>query len=157
MPAPLQNPEILAEVHQLFRTYLKNHKQRQTPERFSILDEIYGSDKHLNADEIFNLLQAKGILISRATVYNTLELLVACGLVSKREFGVGQSMYERAYQYKQHDHLICLDCSAVLEFCDPRIQTIRQMVGDIYQFEITTHALHLYGHCQKPNCEHKIN
>jgi Fur family transcriptional regulator, ferric uptake regulator len=157
MPVALQNPEVLAEVHELFRAYLKAHKQRQTPERFGILDEIYVSDKHLNADDIFTQLKIKGAHISRATVYNTLELLVACGLVAKREFGMGQSLYERAYQYKQHDHLICLDCNEVLEFCDPRVQNIRQMVSDIYQFEITQHALHLYGHCKKEQCEHRKN
>lgn len=156
MPVALTDQETLAEVHQLFRAYLKTHKQRQTPERFGILDEIYQSDKHLNADDIFTQLKIKGASISRATVYNTLELLVACGLVAKREFGLGQALYERAYQYRQHDHLICLDCDEVLEFCDPRIQNIRQMVGDIYQFEVTQHALHLYGHCRRENCPNKM-
>ena len=51
-----------------------------------------------------------------------------------------------------HDHLICLDCNEVLEFCDPRIQSIQEMVAEIYQFAIKHHALHLYGHCQRPDC-----
>ena len=85
--------------------------------------------------------------VSRATVYNTLDLLVNCDLVTKNQFGKNLGQYERSYGYKQHDHLICVDCSKVLEFCDPRIQQIKTMMGELLHFKVTHHSLNLYGKC----------
>ncbi len=93
--------------------------------------------------------------VSRATVYNTLELLVSCDLITKHQFGKNLAQYEKSYGFKQHDHLICLECSEVLEFCDPRIQQIKAMMGDILEFEVTHHSLNLYGKCNKVVCEHR--
>ena len=56
---------------------------------------------------------------------------------------------------KQHDHLICVDCKKVMEFCDPRIQQIKSMVGELLQFEVTHHSLNLYGNCTNEECEHR--
>ena len=107
---------------------------------------------HLDADSLFARLKSKGVAVSRATVYNTLELLVACNLVARHQFGETQARYERAYSYWQHDHLICMDCNEIFEFCDPRLHDIQQMIGDIYGFKIAQHSLTLYGHCQRVDC-----
>lgn len=88
-------------------------------------------------------------------MYNTLELLVSCDLITKHQFGKNLAQYEKSYGFKQHDHLICLDCGEVLEFCDPRVQQIKTMIGDILGFEITHHSLNLYGKCKKNKCDHK--
>jgi Fur family ferric uptake transcriptional regulator len=85
--------------------------------------------------------------VSRATVYNTLELLVHCDLVKRHQFGKNLAQYEKSFGFKQHDHVICLDCGKVLEFCDPRIQQIKTMMGELLHFKITHHSLNLYGHC----------
>ena len=68
--------------------------------------------------------------MSRATVYNTLDVLIECDLAAKHQFGRHQARYERAYAYWQHDHLICLDCREILEFCDPRLQNIQDTVAE---------------------------
>jgi len=83
--------------------------------------------------------------VSRATVYNTLDLLLDAGLVVKHQFGKNLALYEKAYGYRQHDHLICNNCNKILEFCDPRIQQIRSTMGDLLQFDIENHSLHLFG------------
>ena len=93
--------------------------------------------------------------MSRATVYNTLDLLIECDLVVKHQFGNKQAKYERAYSYWQHDHLICMDCNELFEFCDPRIQSIQEMVAEIYEFEVKHHSLHIYGHCRRENCPNR--
>ena len=85
--------------------------------------------------------------VSRATVYNTLELLVNCDLVKKHQFGKNLAQFEKSYGYKQHDHIICANCGKVVEFCDPRVQQIKTMVGELLNFRITHHALNLYGIC----------
>ncbi len=146
------SPQKVAEVRNVFRAFLEKQNLRQTPERFMILDEIYATDDHVDADELYLRLKQKGNRVSRATVYNTLDLLLDCDLVGRHQFGKNQAKYERAYSYWQHDHLICFDCNEVLEFCDPRIQSIQEMVAEIYQFDIKHHALHLYGHCHRPDC-----
>lgn len=143
------------KVHAIFQAFLKRRNLRQTPERFVVLDEIYTTGDHIDADELYLRLKQKGNRVSRATVYNTLDLLLECDLVVRHQFGKNQAKYERAYSYWQHDHLICLDCNAVMEFCDPRIQSIQEMVAEIYNFEIKHHALNLYGHCLNPDCPNR--
>lgn len=147
--------EKLDEVRTIFSNFLKERNQRHTPERFLVLDEVYAAAEHLDADELYLRLKRKGTRISRATVYNTLELLLECDLVVRHQFGKNQAKYERSFSYWQHDHLICLDCNEVFEFCDPRIQSIQEMVADIYKFNIGHHSLQMYGHCLRENCPNK--
>jgi Fur family transcriptional regulator, ferric uptake regulator len=142
----------LDEVRRRFRSYLKEHGHRQTPERLAILEDVYASPGHFDADELYLRLKQAGVRVSRATVYNTLDLLLGCDLVVKHQFGVAQAKYERAFAYWQHDHLICTDCGKILEFCDPRLQGIQDTVAEIFGFEITQHALHMYGHCRRADC-----
>ncbi len=145
----------MEEVRGAFRAFLKDRGQRQTPERFAVLAEIYATGDHVDADELYIRLKQKGMRVSRATVYNTLELLLECDLVVRHQFGKNQAKYERAYSYWQHDHLICMDCNELFEFCDPRLQSIQEMVAEIYQFEIKNHALNMYGRCLRDPCPNR--
>ncbi|MEX1010638.1 MAG: transcriptional repressor [Balneolaceae bacterium] len=143
-PAQLETIQLVEEI---FRTYLKERNQRQTPERFKVLREIYTSEGHFDADDIFFRMKESGTRVSRATVYNTLDLLVECGLVQRQQFGKNQYYYERAYAYQQHDHMICRDCGLVVEFCDPRILEIQKLMEQIHNFDVDGHSLHLFGKC----------
>jgi Fur family ferric uptake transcriptional regulator len=154
-PTPTTKEEKIREVRDLFSAFLKERKQRQTPERFVILEKIYRTDDHFDADELYIELKQEGEQVSRATVYNTLELLLECDLVVRHQFGQTQAKYEKAHHYRQHDHLICLDCNHVLEYCDPRIQGIKEMVAQVFHFSITSHSLQLYGHCEREICEYR--
>ncbi len=143
---------IIKEVKDIFSSYLENKNLRKTPERYAILEEIYSRQDHFDAEALYIHMKTNNYRVSRATVYNTLELLVSCDLVKKHQFGKNLAQYERSFGYKQHDHLICIECNNVIEFCDPRIQQIKNMMGDILEFKVTHHSLNLYGHCQKENC-----
>lgn len=143
------------EVRRIFSEFLRDRGQRQTPERFAVLEQIYETDDHVDADTLYLRMKQKQASVSRATVYNTLELLIACNLVVRHQFGNSQAKYERAYSYWQHDHLICVDCNELFEFCDPRIQSIQEMVADIYKFDIRHHSLHMYGHCLREACPNR--
>lgn len=142
--------ETIQEVKEIFTTYLKSHQHRLTPERFMVLEQIYTADGHVDADDMYLRMKNTGSRVSRATVYNTLDLLVECGLVQRHQFGQNQSYYERAHGYRQHDHIICQQCGAVVEFCDPRIQEIKTLMQRIYGFEIEAHNLQFYGKCLNP-------
>jgi Fur family ferric uptake transcriptional regulator len=137
--------DIKEEVKKIFTEYLEEKKQRKTPERFAILDEIYSKKEHFDVDTLFVQMKNRNYRVSRATVYNTLDLLLECGLVIRHQFGANQAVFERSYSYRQHDHIICNRCSKIMEFCDPRIQQIQSMVGTMMNFKITNHSLNLYG------------
>ena len=83
--------------------------------------------------------------VSRATLYNTIELLMDCNLVRKHQFGDKVAQYERSYRIKQHDHIILADTGEVIEFCDPRVQQIKATVEELFGIEVLHHSLNLYA------------
>lgn len=149
---PIANRTSFDEVKEIFSHHLEEHHLRRTPERFAILEEIYNRSDHFDAEALYIHMKNSNYRVSRATVYNTLELLINCDLITKHQFGKNLTQYEKSYGFKQHDHLICVECGKVIEFCDPRIQQIKTTMGELLHFDVLSHDLNLYGKC-KGDCK----
>ena len=90
-------------------------------------------------------MKNKNYRVSRATLYNTIELLLECGLVRRHQFGQNHRTMKNRTLIKQHDHIILTDTGEVIEFCDPRIQIIKQTIEEVFDITVENHSLYFYG------------
>jgi len=140
--------------NQAARDVLTNHlkaggKQRITPERYAILDAVLESQGHFDAESLYYRLIGSGVKVSKATVYNTLEILQECGLVSKYRFAENTSRYEKAFGRPHHHHLISLQCGDIIEFINEKLDKIQEDVCSEKNFIAQSSTLQIFGTCSK--------
>lgn len=135
-------------VKQLLTEYLQKNGHRKTPERYAILDMIYSIKGHFDIDTLYHSMEDEGnFRVSRATLYNTIILLMDANLIIKHQFG-SSSQYERAYKNGTHHHMICTDCGSVTEFEDEKL---KQAIVEtkLKKFTASHYSLYIYGVCSK--------
>ena len=144
----MEKEDIKETVRQIFTEYLRINGHRKTSERYAILDAIYSIKGHFDIDMLYKYMESDGeFRVSRATLYNTIILLVDANLVIKHQFG-SSSQYERAYKNGTHHHVICTECGKVTEFQDDRL---KQAVGEtkLKRFTASHYSLYIYGVCSR--------
>jgi Fur family ferric uptake transcriptional regulator len=143
------------QASEIFRHFLKSEKNRITPERFEVMDSAIDYEGHFGADELYILMKNQHSRVSRATVYKTLELLVQCELLSKRNFGDNVTRYESNYKRQSHDHLICVDCGRIVEFADVQIKKLPQQISDKLGFNLESYSFNIFARCKNTkNCKY---
>jgi len=148
-----KDDKICEEVKQKFTTYLTAKKCRKTPERYAILNLLYTEQRHFDMDSLYKAMNESNFRVSRATLYNTMQLLLDCKLVLKHQFGKNISVYERAYNNDFHHHLICTNCQKIQEYKDDNLKSAIKN-EKIRSFTPTYYSLYIYGLCR--TCSKKL-
>ncbi|MBQ7511264.1 MAG: transcriptional repressor [Prevotella sp.] len=144
---------VKAMVKDILTSYLELNKHRKTPERFTILDAVYSINGHFTLEELGDKLQSDyNFPVSRATLYNTLKLLMELRLVTRHRFQT-TTKYEACYDNNSHSHQICTICGKVTEVKSPQItEAINSM--HTKRFRKDGFTLYIYGICS--TCQAKI-
>ena len=146
------------KAHEVFKEYLRREKHRVTPERFEVLDAAIGFTGHFGADDLYVEMKNQRSNVSRATVYNTLELLTVCDLLSKRNFGYNKTRYETKIGRKQHDHIVCTKCGKIKEFSNPEIKGMVEKICEELDFDFSGYSFNIFGKCRDAEkCEYNEN
>lgn len=134
---------------ELLHRYLAQRGLKSTRQRSLIASTFLGAGGHLDVDQLLGRVRASDPKVSAATVYRTMKLLTECGLAHAQSFGDGHTRYESAFNREHHDHLICTDCGAIVEFENDRIEALQDSVARRHGFRVTRHKLELYGLCRE--------
>jgi len=133
-----------------FKTLLKTNKLKFTRQREMILKALFKNDGHHSPEDIHQMINKKNpdIKVGIATVYRTLSLLEEAGLADSISFGKDGKIYELGLK-QHHDHLICTDCGAIIEFVDDIIEAKQEEIARKHNFKMTGHTMKIVGLCEK--------
>ncbi|GAK37613.1 MAG: Fur family transcriptional regulator [Bacteroides graminisolvens] len=148
----MENQNVKDTVKQIFTEYLNANGHRKTPERYAILETIYSIDGHFDIDSLYSqMMNQENFRVSRATLYNTIILLINARLVIKHQFGTS-SQYEKSYNRETHHHLICTQCGKVSEMKNDTLQNAIESTK-MNRFHLSHYSLYIYGLCA--NCDRR--
>lgn len=145
----METGEQLKHASCRFEEYLQSHRQRKTPERFAILEAVYSFSGHFTLEELLKrMIEERHFIVSRATVYNTINILTDAGVVVRHRLG-GTAEYEKAVgMADSHFHLICSKCGAMKEFHDEKLLRSLSEIR-VGKFTVDSYTLYVHGICAK--------
>ena len=130
-----------------FLEILRRNGHRVTEERLRLFREIYAQHEHIDADQLLAAMKARGLKISRATLYRNLDLLEQYGFVKKQRLASDRYLYEHVHAGMRHDHLCCAGCGKVVEFVSPGIEAMQREICRSHGFDPDQHTLQIQGLC----------
>jgi len=135
---------------------LKNAGLKATLPRLKVLSLFETSNKrHLSAEDIYRMLLATGEDVGLATVYRVLTQFEQAGLLLRHHFESDKAVFE-LNQGDHHDHIVCMQCGRVEEFCDAQIEARQHKAAKERGFTIREHSLYIYADCNKNPCPYKV-
>ena len=149
-PTPVQ-ADLIQEA---FSDFLKNKKLRNTAERNAICSTVCNMNKLFTLEMIWQLLEDAKFHVSRASVFNTMELLIDANIVIRHKFKGAIVQYELKNFDDQSIYAVCTQCDTVRKV---KNEKFTHLFADykIPKFTIEHHSLHFYGMCSK--CKFKLS
>jgi len=142
------------KIKEAFTHYLIKKSFRKTTERYMILEHICQIQGHFDVEMLRQRLEEHNFHVSRASIYNTIELLMDAGLVVRYQFSSQLVQYELKALSSTHHHVICNYCGAIREIKNDRIS--KEIANQrITKFTYEYHTLFIYGMCSK--CKFRLN
>ena len=133
-----------------FLAFLEQKNLRITSQRRAIIDTVFGTDQHFNAEQLLEWAREIDESVSRATVYRTLPLLTESGLVHEMDFGKDYKIYDPNYaDHPNHNHIICDDCDKVVEFESDQLDTLENEISQNLGFHVKTQQLRINASCDE--------
>lgn len=145
---PLEPVPVQKSPEEKFREFLAIRGEKLTAPRRALIQHVFDSHKHFDADELVAELQSSGAKVSRSTVYRTLRLLVEAGLLRELRL-TNRTAYEHDYGYPSHDHLHCSECGEIVEFRNDEIRRLREQISLAQGFRASGHRFVITGVCSK--------
>ena len=145
--------DSLETAQERLNAYLQRHGLKQTRQREAILEGFLASTGHITSEQLYETVRESHPDVGAATVYRTLRLLCDAGLANSHQFGSGVTLYE--VEGRHHDHLICNDCEAIIEFSNDLVETEQEKIAEQHGFRLTRHQHILFGSCQRPDCPNR--
>ncbi|PIQ82371.1 MAG: transcriptional repressor [Candidatus Omnitrophica bacterium CG11_big_fil_rev_8_21_14_0_20_64_10] len=137
-------------IRETFREFLSRRKLNLTHQREEILQTLMEAQVHLGMEELYAILRKKDPAIGRATVFRTIKLLQACGLVAEVGAEKGRLKYELKADRPHHDHMICVECGRIIEFQSPMMERFQDEAVRRHRFTALWHRHEIFGRCR--NC-----
>ncbi|SVE51379.1 uncharacterized protein METZ01_LOCUS504233 [marine metagenome] len=131
------------------KNVLRKKGLKITPQRITVLEEIIKDKGHRDSEDIYLAIKSSKKIISRATVYRALDILVQNQFVRKLNLGDGRARYESRIDNLHHDHLICDIFGKIIEFMDLNIELLQENIAKKYQFSLQRHVHYLFGICKE--------
>ncbi|MDY6836540.1 MAG: transcriptional repressor [Thermodesulfobacteriota bacterium] len=133
----------------VFREFVRKKGLRNTPERETIIKEIFATHDHFDVDELYLRLRKKNKKISKPSIYRLIPYLLECGLIQEAYFEDGHLHYEHIYGHEHHCHLRCVGCGKTFEFSEKSLKRIEKKLGEKYGFAVQGHKFEVFGYCPK--------
>lgn len=140
--------DIIATAENVFREYLRDRGLKYTEERRDILRAVMRKDEHFEAEQLLLDMRQQAARVGKATIYRTLKLLVACGIVKEVHFSNKQVHYEHTYGQDPHDHMICRRCRRIIEFDAGDVVRLRTLLAAQHHFHALSHRFAIMGLCE---------
>jgi Fur family ferric uptake transcriptional regulator len=154
MPEPATGDQV-QQAERAFQGFLRTKGLKLTRSRREILLAVMNISTHFQAEELLLAMHHTGKRAAKATIYRTLPLLIEAGIIKRVRFGSEQTYYEHCFGEPPHDHLVCRQCGAILEFESGEVVRLCSEIARRHHFEPETHRFQIVGLCMR--CAREIS